>query len=221
MPSSCPKCGKPLEVYTSKGIKYLDCSGYPECRYRVEIGKVNQSISIEEEGGKITYPKNCPNCNKKLVIILGKNGAFFSCSGYPNCIYTISIDNLKNIKCPTCGKLMYERTGKYGIFLGCEGYPNCKATYSIRISKDSKNTHSPAKNEKKKLDLPELKSPMSNDKIYDILSEEWHTIDQIADRLNLNDDNDIRFLKLKLKKLERENFLSTKLKENQYYWKIS
>ena len=57
MPSSCPKCGKPLEVYQQKGIKYLDCSGYPGCRYRVEIGKVNQSIPIKERNGKITYPK--------------------------------------------------------------------------------------------------------------------------------------------------------------------
>ncbi len=221
MPRSCPKCGKPLEVYQMGGIRYLDCSGYPECRYRIEIGKANQQMSIEEKDGKITYPSICPNCNRKLVIIIGKNGAFFSCSGYPYCKNTFSIDSVKNVLCPNCGKIMYERTGKYGIFLGCGGYPDCKFTYNIRISKALKNTHSPAKKEKKKLDLPELKSPMSNDKIYNILSEEWHTIDQIAVRLNLNDDNDIRFLKLKLKKLEREHFLITKLKENQYYWKIS
>ena len=33
MPSFCPKCGKPLELYQAKGIKYLECLGYPECRY--------------------------------------------------------------------------------------------------------------------------------------------------------------------------------------------
>jgi ssDNA-binding Zn-finger/Zn-ribbon topoisomerase 1 len=33
MPSFCPKCGKPLELYQAKRIKYLDGSGYPERRY--------------------------------------------------------------------------------------------------------------------------------------------------------------------------------------------
>ena len=221
MPSSCPKCGKPLEVYQLKGFKYLDCSGYPECRYRVEIGRANQSISIEDESGKMIYPQICPNCNRKLAIVIGKNGAFFSCSGYPKCIYTFSIDSIKNIHCPTCGKFMREKTGKYGIFLGCVGYPDCKSTYSIRISKALKNFQSPSKKEIKKLDIPEIKSPMSNDKIYGILAEEWHTVDQIATKLYLDDKNDIQFLKLKLKKLERENVLSKKLKENQYYWRVA
>lgn len=220
MPSSCPKCGKPLEVYLSKGIKYLDCSGYPECRYRVEIGKANQSISSKEKSGKFTYPKMCPNCKRKLNIIIGKNGAFFSCNGYPKCNFTFNIETIDNILCPNCSKPMHERTGKYGIFLGCEGYPNCKFTYNIRISKALKNTQSPLK-KMKKLDLPELKSPMSNEKIYKILSEEWLTLDQIAIKLNLNDDNDIQFLKLKLKKLKRENLLSFKVRENQHYWTVS
>lgn len=196
MPNVCPKCGKPLEVYRSKGIKYLDCSGYPDCRYRVEVGKVNQPISIEDKGGRFTYPKICPNCNRILVIIIGRNGAFFSCIGYPKCNFTINVESIKNILCPSCGKLMYERTGRYGLFLGCGGYPDCKFTYNIRISKALKNTQSPTKKEKKKLDIPEFRSPMSNGKIYGILSKEWHTLDQIAVKLHLKNNNAIQFLKL-------------------------
>ena len=116
---------------------------------------------------------------------------------------------------------MHERPGKYGIFLGCGGYPNCKFTYNIRVSKALKNTKSPPKKEKKKLDLPEFESPMSNEKIYSLLSEEWHTLDQIIVKLNLKDNNDIQFLKLKLKKLERENLLNKKIKGNHHFWKVS
>ena len=166
MPSSCPKCGKPLEVYQLKGVKYLDCSGYPECRYRVELGKVNQSIIIKEQNGKLSYSKVCPNCNKKLAIYIGKNGAFFGCNGYPKCKFSFNVGNIENILCPDCGSPMLERTGGRGIFLGCGGYPDCKFTYPIRISKNVENTITSVKSQRKKsvFEQPETPITITNDK---------------------------------------------------------
>jgi len=60
---------------------------------------------------------------------------------------------------------------------------------------------------------------LSNDNILKILSKEWYTVNQIANKLALNDIYDIKFLSLKLKQLKRKNLLSLKIEENQNYWK--
>lgn len=221
MPSSCPKCGKPLEVYLLKGIKYLDCSGYPECKYRVEIGKLNQSFPIVEQNGKMTYPKVCPNCNKRIAIYIGKNGAFFGCNGYPHCRFSLSIESTKNILCPDCRSLMYERPGRRGIFLGCGGYPDCKFTYDIRISKNVESTIAPVKSQRKKLVFDHLETPFTKDKILKILSKDWHAVNQIAPKLGVKEVNDVKFLILKLKQLERKNLLISKNFNTVNYWKTS
>ena len=221
MPSSCPKCGKPLEVYQLKGIKYLDCSGYPQCRYRVELGKSNQSIPIKEQNGKFSYPKVCLNCNKRIAIYIGKNGAFFGCNGYPHCRFSFSIESTNNILCPDCNSLMYERTGSRGIFLGCGGYPNCKFTYDIRISKNVESTIKPVKSQRKKLEYDQLESPISNEKILQILAKDWYAVDQIATKLGVKEVNDVKFLALKLKQLERKDILISKNDNTINYWKTS
>jgi DNA topoisomerase-1 len=172
MPSSCPKCGKPLEVYNLKGIKYLDCSGYPKCRYRVELGKVNQSFNIDEQNGKITYPKVCPNCGSRIAIYIGKNGAFFGCNGYPHCRFSFSIESTKNVICPDCNNLMYERNGSRGIFLGCGNYPDCRFTCDIRISKNVESSETPVNSQRKKIIFDQLETPITNDKILKILSKD-------------------------------------------------
>lgn len=76
----------------------------------------------------------CPLCNSNMVIKLAKNGKFYSCSKYPDCMGARKIDGAimeapKDLgkKCPKCsdGNLM-EREGKYGKFIACSNYPKCK-----------------------------------------------------------------------------------------------
>lgn len=76
----------------------------------------------------------CPLCDANMVIKLAKNGKFYSCIRYPDCMGARKIDGEimegpKKLgkKCPKCekGELM-EREGKYGRFIACDNYPKCK-----------------------------------------------------------------------------------------------
>jgi DNA topoisomerase-1 len=76
----------------------------------------------------------CPLCDANMVIKLAKNGKFYSCIRYPDCMGARKMDGTvmegpKKLgkKCPKCekGELM-EREGKYGRFIACDNYPKCK-----------------------------------------------------------------------------------------------
>jgi DNA topoisomerase I len=76
----------------------------------------------------------CPLCNSSMVIKLAKNGKFYSCSKYPECMGARKMDGtvMEGPKklgkvCPKCekGELM-EREGRYGKFIACSNYPKCK-----------------------------------------------------------------------------------------------
>lgn len=192
-------------------------------RNQNEPDEIRELIAYREQTQKISYPKLCPKCNKKLVIYIGKNGAFFGCNGYPNCRFSFNIDNIKNILCPDCGSSMYERTGSRGIFLGCGGYPDCRFTYPIRISKNVKSIKTPVKSQRKKLEFDEKETltNLSDEKILQILSKDWETADQLANKLGLAENTDIKFLVLKLKQLVRKNIISTKNVDNIDFWRTS
>lgn len=76
----------------------------------------------------------CPLCDASMVIKLAKNGKFYSCVRYPECVGARKMDGtvmegpkLLGKKCPKCekGDLM-EREGRYGKFIACSNYPKCK-----------------------------------------------------------------------------------------------
>jgi DNA topoisomerase-1 len=76
----------------------------------------------------------CPKCTSHMVIKLARNGKFYSCSRYPECMGARKMDGTElegpkalGRKCPKCtdGELM-EREGKYGKFVACSNYPKCK-----------------------------------------------------------------------------------------------
>ena len=84
---------------------------------------------------------HCPLCDKSMVIKLAKNGKFFSCSNYPECLGARKLDGdimegPKSLgrKCPKCGDVtgkngggeLMEREGKFGKFIACSNYPKCK-----------------------------------------------------------------------------------------------
>jgi DNA topoisomerase I len=76
----------------------------------------------------------CPTCGALMVIKLGRNGKFMSCSRFPDCLGARTIEGAeieppKEIgeECPECkkGKLV-ERDGRFGRFISCSNYPKCK-----------------------------------------------------------------------------------------------
>lgn len=76
----------------------------------------------------------CPVCSKAMVIKLAKNGKFYSCSDFPECMGALTLEGKEmegpkdlGKPCPKCGKHnLTEREGKYGKFVACAGYPKCK-----------------------------------------------------------------------------------------------
>ncbi len=79
----------------------------------------------------------CPTCGKDMIVKLGKNGKFLSCSTYPECAGARTIDGKimegpKEIgePCPECGEKhggkLVIREGRFGSFISCSRYPKCK-----------------------------------------------------------------------------------------------
>ena len=85
----------------------------------------------------------CPVCGKSMIVKLARNGKFYSCSDYPNCMGARKIngdvmEGPKEIgkECPKCGAtakpkakkhgVLVEREGKFGKFISCNNYPKCK-----------------------------------------------------------------------------------------------
>ncbi|NLW44609.1 MAG: type I DNA topoisomerase [Syntrophomonadaceae bacterium] len=87
-------------------------------RAREEMEKVN--IPDEPAG------KECPQCGRPMLIKMGKFGKFVACSGFPECRYTESINEVVDAKCPQCGgDIVALRTKKGRRFYGCNNYPEC------------------------------------------------------------------------------------------------
>lgn len=90
--------------------------------------EINKADITTEKTDKI-----CPECNKELVIKLGRSGKFLACSGFPDCRHTEPLDGaeqeepeISDQKCEKCDAPMLIKMGRYGKFLACSGYPACK-----------------------------------------------------------------------------------------------
>jgi len=225
LPRNCPECGEPLEDFFQENRKFLGCSGFPKCRFTLDVLNYTESLSIKEKDGKIQYPSECPLCGNKLAIYIGKFGSFFGCNGYPHCRFSLSFDNLENILCPQCGNSMKERTGKYGLFLGCRSYPNCRFTYNLRVSKEKgavKIQKVKKKPLRKKLVMDDMDETELHDynKILEVINDDWQDIKEICRKLNINDKYDIQFLQIRLKYFERKGIIRITKKNRERYYKI-
>ncbi len=122
----CDTCGAMMVIRESRFGRFLACSTYPICKYKVSIDKEGNLVKPEETEEK------CSTCGKNLVVRLGRRGKFLACSGYPNCKFTKSLTGDKKApeplteKCENCGKPMVRKWGRFGEFIACSGYPQCK-----------------------------------------------------------------------------------------------
>ncbi len=90
----------------------------------------------------------CPLCTGKMVEKLAKNGTFYSCARFPDCIGARKIDGsiMEAPKdtgkvCPKCEKgNLIERDGKFGLFVACANYPKCKYIEKSEEEKNKNNT---------------------------------------------------------------------------------
>ena len=91
----------------------------------------------------------CPECGGNMVIKLGRNGKFLSCSRFPDCVGARTIDGKAmeppketGETCPKCleGKLI-EREGKFGKFISCNKYPKCRYIKKDAAAEEAKKTN--------------------------------------------------------------------------------
>ena len=95
----------------------------------------------EVEKGKATTEATdelCPDCQKPLVVKLGKRGKFIACTGFrEGCKYTRPLARegepaeaaepvFSEEKCEKCQAPMLIKDGRYGKYLACSAYPACK-----------------------------------------------------------------------------------------------
>jgi DNA topoisomerase-1 len=129
----CPECGEKLLLRKGRFGEFIACSGFPKCRFTENVKKEG-----EEENPKpkpIESDEVCEKCGSKMLIREGRNGKFLSCSAYPKCKNTKSLEKPKIIegaKCPDCGGNIVEKRGRKNIFYGCENYPKCKFTSKFK-----------------------------------------------------------------------------------------
>ena len=91
----------------------------------------------------------CPECGGNMVIKLGRNGKFLSCSRFPDCVGARTIDGKAmeppketGETCPKCleGKLI-EREGRFGKFISCNKYPKCRYIKKDAAAEEAKKTN--------------------------------------------------------------------------------
>ncbi|MDR1195210.1 MAG: type I DNA topoisomerase [Endomicrobium sp.] len=141
----CPNCGKPMVVRDSRNGQFLGCSGYPECKTTMPMGKDGKAAAEPEETGM-----TCDKCGSPLVKKAGFRGkSFLACKRYPECksIYYMDKNGNKvlkpepektDIKCEKCGSVMLKRIGKRGPFLTCSAFPKCRNLQWIKQEKSPK-----------------------------------------------------------------------------------
>ncbi len=77
----------------------------------------------------------CELCGKKLLKKWSRNGPFLSCSGWPECKYSRSLQDEEKLEreCPECSGALAYKNGRFGRFIACSNYPKCRYTEAISI----------------------------------------------------------------------------------------
>ncbi|MCD6568951.1 type I DNA topoisomerase [bacterium] len=105
------------------------------------LEKKYQEVSKEDIVPIEKLEEKCPLCGASLIIRYGRFGKFISCSNWPKCPYTRSLNNNElDIPCPKChiGKVVIKRNKRGKIFYACSRYPECDWTSSQKPSKQPK-----------------------------------------------------------------------------------
>ncbi|HHX65683.1 MAG TPA: hypothetical protein GX702_12430, partial [Chloroflexi bacterium] len=130
---NCPECGRPLEVRVSDAGRFLGCTGYPECRYVLDLSDPKKPTEPQDQ---FAEGEQCELCGGRMKIISRGRSRFLGCENYPTCKNTRPIlsDEIKRLAaetpCPQCGQAPMEpKKGRYGEYLYC---PRCEVNHSLR-----------------------------------------------------------------------------------------
>ncbi len=138
----CDKCGAGMVIKFGRFGQYLACENYPECKTTREVAVKKSAASGEasENGEAQTEAEEIPKCElcgKDMALKRGRFGAFYGCTGYPECKNIRKIDKKSGAAiavappveldeiCPKDGAKLVLRNGRFGEFTSCSNYPKC------------------------------------------------------------------------------------------------
>ncbi|MBQ8288790.1 MAG: topoisomerase DNA-binding C4 zinc finger domain-containing protein, partial [Clostridia bacterium] len=121
----CEKCGSKMIVKSGRFGKFAACPNYPACKNTKPLDKDGKPKEKTEAAAEPT-DMICQQCGAPVVKRTGRYGSFFACSNYPDCKYTVKIQNEIGVPCPLCGSaIVTKRAKNRTIFYSCSGYPKC------------------------------------------------------------------------------------------------
>ncbi|MGI8641637.1 MAG: type I DNA topoisomerase [Pyrinomonadaceae bacterium] len=142
----CEKCGAGMVIKFGRFGQFLACANYPECKTTREVNRPSSFVSSPSQEqnandeGQRTKDENvepCELCGKDMALKRGRFGAFYGCTGYPECKNIRKIDKKSGATmttpppveldeiCPKDGAKLVQRTGRFGEFISCSNYPKC------------------------------------------------------------------------------------------------
>lgn len=109
--------------------------------FSILLAKTKQEVDktklVQEKTDEV-----CPECQKPLLLKMGRFGKFYACSGFPECRYTRPLveseaeqskaQELEGKTCPKDGGKLVMKSGRFGPFVACANYPTCKYIESIK-----------------------------------------------------------------------------------------
>ena len=138
----CENCGAGMVIKFGRFGQFLACANYPECKTTREVQSPKSKVQSQEAGAENSPNSEnteetpvCELCGKNMALKKGRFGAFYGCTGYPECknIRKIPKGEQKPVAapvpldetCPKDGAHLVRRQGRYGEFVSCSNYPKC------------------------------------------------------------------------------------------------
>jgi DNA topoisomerase-1 len=144
----CENCGAGMVIKFGRFGQFLACANYPECKTTREVStsksKANgqnsdaaQASGDAENKSEAEDVAKCESCGRDMALKRGRFGAFYGCTGYPECKNIRKIDKKSGTTmtvappveldeiCPKDGAKLVIRQGRFGEFTSCSNYPKC------------------------------------------------------------------------------------------------
>ena len=137
-PILCPNCQAPMLKRRSRFGVFLGCSGYPECKTTMSVGRDGKPIKLPD------IKHDCEKCGKTMQVKASGKSFYLTCST-KGCKNTKPIDkdgkvvdlpDLEDEVCDKCGAEMVLRVSRRGPFIACSAYPKCRNTKPLPKAED-------------------------------------------------------------------------------------